>query len=186
MLAIRPMMIFALLAALAATPALAQNWKPRPGLWEMQSTMKTGSGKLEAAMAQMQEQLAAMPPEQREQMQKMFKQQGMSLPQPGAPMTIKVCMTQKEIDAERLPMREGCTQKRTQTGPNTMKVSFQCPGGNGEPPSSGEGTVTMKGSTAFDGQYRMNVTSHGQTEQMDMTQQGRWLGADCGQIKPMR
>lgn len=179
-------MLAVLCAAGLCASALAQTQKPRPGLWEMQSTVKTQSGQMEAAMAQMQQQLAAMPPEQREQMQKMLQQQGMSMPKAGDPMTIKVCLTQKDIDADHLPMREGCTQKRTQTGTDTIKVSFQCPGRGDEPPSSGEGTVTMNGSTAFHGQYRMNMTSRGHTEQMDMTQQGRWLGADCGQIKPVR
>lgn len=179
-------MLALLCASGLCASALAQNPKLRPGLWEMQSTMKTGSGQMEAAMAQMQEQLAAMPPAQREQMQKMMEQRGMSLPKAGGPMTLKVCMTQKDIDAEHLPMRDGCTQKITRTGPGTMKMNFQCPGGQGEPPSSGEGTVTLESPTAFRGQYRMNTTSDGRAEQIDMTQQGRWLSADCGQIKPAR
>ena len=55
----------ALLAA--AGGAHAQPQKLRPGLWEHTVAMKSQSGQMEAAMAQMQKSLASMTPEQRKQ-----------------------------------------------------------------------------------------------------------------------
>ena len=78
--------------------------------------------------------------------------------------------------------RAGVGQDR----PGRLKVSFRCEGKAGQPPSSGEGSMTMGGPTAFDGQYQMHTQVEGKPEQMDMTQKGRWLSADCGQIKPLR
>ena len=49
--------------ALAAVTASAQT--QAPGLWEHSFTMKSDDGKMEKAMAEMQKQLASMPPEQR-------------------------------------------------------------------------------------------------------------------------
>ncbi len=178
------------LAAATLTAAHAADVKLRPGLWELQSTMKTSSGQMEAAMAKMQEQLASMPPEQRKQMEQMMAQRGMSMPSAsangGAATTLKVCMTQKDVDMDNIPAQEGCTHKVTRAGPGRLKVSFRCEGKAGQPPSSGEGSMTMGGPTAFDGQYQMHTQVEGKPEQMDMTQKGRWLSADCGQVKPLR
>ena len=49
-----------------ALSASAQNMKP--GLWEHSFTMKSQSGKMEQGMAELQKQIAAMPPEKRKPM----------------------------------------------------------------------------------------------------------------------
>ncbi|WP_029695982.1 DUF3617 domain-containing protein [Comamonas badia] len=175
-----------------ATLAVAQaaDVRLRPGLWEMQSTVKTSSGQVEAAMAKMQEQLASMPPAQRKQMEQMMAQRGMSLPGAaeggGTATALKVCMTQKDVDMDNIPTQEGCTHKVTRAGPGQLTMSFQCEGKAGQPPSSGEGTMTIESPTAFSGRHRMHTQVQGKPEQMDMTQKGRWLSADCGQVKPLR
>ena len=58
-----------LLLGLAASGAAHAQTRPVPGLWEHCTEINTGSGEMGAAMAKMQEQLAAMPPEQRKQME---------------------------------------------------------------------------------------------------------------------
>ena len=176
---------FALLCAAGLTAGVSAQTKLRPGLWEIQATMKTGSGKMEAAMAQMRQQLATMPPAQRQQMEQMLAQQGMSLPAADGSQKIKVCMRQEDVDLERLPSQEGCTQKIKRTSTNTLHMTFQCRGDRGQGPSTGEGTVTLNSPTAYTGEYRMQIKDKGNPEAMDMRQQGRWLGADCGGIKPM-
>ena len=78
---LRPALVPCFLSALLlAAPAMAQQHKLTPGLWESEFTMKSADGKMEAAMAQAQQAMAKMPPEQRAQMEAMMKQRGVSMP----------------------------------------------------------------------------------------------------------
>lgn len=163
-------------------PASAQQ-KMRPGLWEHSVSMKSQSGQMEAAMAEMQKSLASMQPEQRKQMEQMMAQQGVSMGPKG--QTVKVCITKEQADLDSIPQQEGCTQKVQRVDASTMKVAFSCKGGQGQPPSSGEGTITMQGPTAYTGQFRFKTQTQGKPEQIDMAQAGKWLSESCGAIKPM-
>ena len=171
----------ALLAGMAGGASAQQ--KMRPGLWEHSVNMKSQSGQMEAAMAEMQKSLASMPPEQRKQMEQMMAQQGVGMGPKG--QTVKVCITKEQADLDNVPQQEGCTQKVQRVDASTMKVAFACKGGQGQPPSSGEGTITMQGPTAYTGQFRFKTQNQGKPEQIDMAQSGKWLSANCGAIKPM-
>lgn len=162
----------------------AQPQKMRPGLWEHTVSMKSQSGQMEAAMAQMQQSMASMPPAQRKQMEEMLAQQGVSMGPKG--QTVKVCVSPEQADMDRLPAQEGCTQNVRRTGPNTVSMSFSCKPAGGEPPTSGEGTITFNGPTAYTGNFKVVTSAGGKPEQIDMAQSGKWLGADCGSLKPLR
>lgn len=161
----------------------AQAQKMRPGLWEHGVVMKSQSGQMEAAMEQMQKSMASMTPAQRKQMEDMLAQQGVAMGAGGT--TVKVCVTPQQADLDAIPVQEGCTQKVQRTSPNSMAMTFSCKGGDGQAPSSGEGTVTFSGPTAYTGHVKVKTQSQGKPEQIDMTQTGKWLSADCGAIKPM-
>ena len=163
--------------------AHAQPQKMRPGLWEHSMTMKSQSGQMEAAMAEMQKSLASMPPAQRKQMEQMMAQQGVGMGPKG--QTVKVCVTQEQADRDTVPQQEGCTQKVQRINASTMKVAFSCKGGQGQPPSSGEGTVSMQGPTAYTGQFKIKTENEGKPEQIDMAQSGKWLSDNRGAIKPV-
>lgn len=165
--------------------AQAQALKLRPGLWEMQSTMKSQSGQMEQAMAEMQKSLASMPPEQRKQMEQMMAQQGVGMTA-GGRQSMRMCMTPEQVNRDEIPQQEGCTQKVQRVDASTMKVAFACKGGQGQPPSSGEGTVTMQGPTAYTGQFKFKTQAQGKPEQIDMAQSGKWLSDNCGAIQPMQ
>lgn len=174
----------ALLLPGAASLSQAQPQKLRPGLWEHTVSMKSQSGQMEAAMAEMQKSLASMPPEQRKQMEQMMAQQGVSMGPKGN--SVKVCITAEQADLENIPPRDGCTQTVKRTGPNTAAMAFSCKGSKDEPPTSGEGTMTFSGPTAYSGNFKVKTTTSGKPEQIDMAQAGKWLSADCGAIKPAR
>lgn len=171
----------ALLASMAGGASAQQRM--RPGLWEHSVNMKSQSGQMEAALAEMQKSLASMPPEQRKQMEQMMAQQGVGMGPKG--QTVKVCITKEQADLDNIPQQEGCTQKVQRVDASTMKVAFSCKGGQGQPPSSGEGTITMQGPTAYTGQFRFKTETQGKPEQIDMAQSGKWLSDNCGAIKPM-
>ena len=94
-------------------------------------------------------------------------------------------ITKEQADLDNIPQQEGCTQKVQRVDASTMKVAFSCKGGQDQPPSSGEGTITMQGPTAYTGQFRFKTQNQGKPEQIDMAQSGKWLSANCGAIKPM-
>ena len=168
--------------ATACTLAAAQSIKP--GLWEV-STKMGGNPEMDKAMAQMQQQMAAMPPEQRKMMQDMMAKQGGAMPTVGSGggMAMKVCITPEMAARNDMPTQtEGdCTTTVTSRSGNTMKMKFVCT----KPPSSGEGTYTFMGDTAYTMKMTMSSQHQGKPQNMSMDGQGKWLSADCGAIKPM-
>jgi len=176
---------FALTGLLAALclPAAAQSLKP--GLWELTNRMQSSDPKVDQAMAQMQQQMAAMPPEQRKQMEEMLAKQGMKLGSagPGA-ISAKVCMTKEMLEREGVPAQQQDNCKTTvqpRVG-NTQKISFRCT----NPDSSGEGEYTFTSPEAYTGKMRVTSVRQGKTDTMTMDGAGKWLGADCGGIKPLK
>lgn len=164
---------------LLAAGAGAQTLKA--GLWEHTSSIKTQSGEMEKGMAEMQKQMAAMPPDQRKQMEQMMAARGVSIG-PSA-TTVKICVTREESERVFMPRQQGeCTQQTVQRSGNTVKVKFSC---NGNPPTSGESEITLQGDTGYTGRTTLNTVAHGKPEKMTMDQSGKWLGADCGNIKPL-
>ena len=167
---------------LAATAASAQSLKP--GLWEITNLTQGGSGsKMDAAMAQMQKQMAAMTPEQRRAMEDMMAKKGVQIgAAPGGGMAVKMCVT-PEMAArnEVAPQQRGsCTHTPGPRTGNTQKFSYVCT----QPPSHGEGQVTFTSAEAYSMAMKTVTTIKGQEEAMDLQTNGKWLGSDCGTVKP--
>ena len=169
--------------ALAASCTGLSAQTIKPGLWEISSQMQ-GSKEMNEAMAEARKAMADMPPEQRKMMQDMMAKQGIQMtPGSGAGMAIKLCMTQEMIDRNEVAQHQkgDCTHTNSARSGNTMKFSFVCT----QPPSSGEGTVTFNGPDSYSVKMQTASTVRGQTEKMEMQSTGRWLGSDCGNIKPI-
>lgn len=169
------------LAASLAAPALGQPVKMRPGLWEHTHTMTSQTGRYEQGMAEMQRQMANMPPDQRRMMEQMMKQQGVAMGPKGT--SVRVCITKEDAERDQVPADEGCTSQVLQRSGATLKVKFSCAG---PPPSSGESEITFQGPTAYTGRGVFTTTIDGKPERINMEQSGRWVAADCGTIKPPR
>jgi hypothetical protein len=170
---------FGLLAALGAAGALAQP-AMNAGLWEHTVQMKTGSGQAEGAMAQVQAQMASLPPDQRKMMEDIMAKQGVGM---GAkPNTVRVCVSQAAAARGEMPASDGkCQQTITERNASGMKFKFSC---TGNPPTTGEGDYRFQGPGAYTGHMVMNTVVDGKPERMDMNQSGRWISADCGALKP--
>jgi hypothetical protein len=171
-------------AGLVAGAASAQNIKP--GLWEINNKMQSGNGELEAAMAQMQKQLASMSPEQRKMMEDAMAKQGVNFSpsSSGGGIGVKMCMTKEMVAQNKVPMQQqgDCTHTQSPMVGNTMKISFSCT----KPPSSGEGQVTYMSDTAYKMNMKVTSTMQGKSGTMTMDANARWLGSDCGNIKPFK
>ena len=171
-----PISLFLLAVAAGAS---AQTMKP--GLWEITSQVQSGGKDLTAAMASMQKQLEAMPPEQRKMMQDMMAKQGAQMGASGANgMSIKMCLSQEMVDRNEVaPMQQGdCTHATSPRVGGTMKYSFKCT----KPVSSGQGEITFSSPEA----YAMKMSMTSAERKMDMQTNGKWLGANCGDIKPIQ
>ena len=170
-----------LAAALTAFACTAGAQTLKPGLWEV--THKMSGGQMDHNMAQMQQQMAAMPPEQRKMMEDMMAKQGVKMG-PGGPggVSVKVCMTKEMVERNDLPAQQGdCkTTHQSRSGGN-MKFGYTC----ANPPSSGEGQMTFISPEAYEMKVVVNSQVRGKPETMNMAGGGKWLGGDCGSIKPI-
>ena len=99
------------LGAIASAPASAQAM--RPGLWEVKNKME-GAGaprmqdmaEAQKQMSAVREQMAKMPPEQRQAMEAMMGKMG-PMPQIDEDgMTIKLCVTPEMAAANEVPVQQ--------------------------------------------------------------------------------
>lgn len=176
-----PLRALAILAFMAATclPAMAQSI--RPGLWSIENKVG-GNPEMDKAMAQMQAQLAAMPPAQRKQMEAMMGKSGVSMAAGGA-MAVKACLTAEMVERQQMPTQTqgDCTSKIESRTGNTLKISFTCT----NPVSSGQGVYTFESDKAYTMKMAIKSQEGGQTRNMTMDAKGQWLSADCGNVKPI-
>jgi len=171
--------LLAALLVLAAFGAKAQN--QLPGLWEHTFKMGSQGGEMEKAQAQMQAQLAAMPPDKRKQVEAMMKSRGMSM---GANSTsMKFCLTKEQ--AAKPPearMPGDCKQTDVKRSGSSMSYKFAC---TTPQQVSGEGQMSFVNDKAYTGKSTTIAQVDGQARQMSMEMSGQWLGADCGDVKPL-
>lgn len=188
----RLLLITAALAVAGAATGPAQAQKIAPGLWEHTITMKmSGNPQMEEGLKRMQEQLASMPPEKRKQMEEMMARHGgtnlsgMTGMMAGKPTAVKVCITPEQAARDHIPTSNGdCQQLDTQRSGKTMKVKFTCTREDGSS-MSGQGEYTLVSDKEHSGHMVMDGTGRqGQPIHMEVDQAGRWLGADCGDVKP--
>ena len=170
--------LFAAALALGSLHAAAQT--QAPGLWEHSFKMGSQDAETDKAMADMQKQMAAMPPEQRKQIEQMMASRGMSMGAQGT--TVKVCVSKEDAARKaELQFREGCTQQVLQRTASSMKVKFECT----QPrPMSGEGEMNFPSDKAYTGKSTVTTQANGKAQQMTIEMAGKWLAADCGDVKP--
>ena len=172
MKSVRPALV--VIALCFAGSVSAQNLKP--GLWEMTHKSQAGG----ADMAKMQEHMANMPPEQRKMMEDMMAKQGMKM-NAGGGMTVKTCVTKEMADRNDMPTERGdCKQTSQSRSGNTMKVAFTC----ANPPSKGETQFTFASPESYAMRTTVTTMASGKSETHTMEGTGKWLGTDCGSVKP--
>ena len=172
----------AVLLPLGTLPAFAQ--KMTPGLWENSVTVKSGTSEMGTAMAQMQQEMARMPPEQRKAMEEMMAKHGVSVSGAGKAITAKMCITPEMASRDELPPPDSnCKQTSKERSGNTVRFKFAC---SGKEATSGEGEYTMLGDKQHKGRTVVNSAVNGKPERVEMEHSGRWIAADCGDLKPKR
>ncbi len=173
--------IFAISCLIVSGAAYAQI-NTKPGLWEISSKMSMPSNpQLTKQMEESQRAFAAMPPAQRKQMEEMIAKQGVNLSGGvGGATMMKMCITPEMANRAPIEQRQGCTYKFSQSG-NTHSFTFQCK----EPQGEGEGKYTFSDADNYSGVMRTSSMQGGKKETMEMQTTGKFLGVNCGAIKPL-
>lgn len=160
----------ALLLGLLCPLAASAAGPMKQGLWEM--TVKS-------------DQMKAMPKLSPEQME-MMRQRGIQIPQMNdGGMVTKVCVSKEMAERDTPPaMSHGmsdCQPKNAQKSGNTFTSDIVCNGPNMQ--GTGTTKVTYTGDS-FTSVSDFKGTAHGTPMNTHSETSGKYLGADCGSVKP--
>lgn len=147
----------------------------KPGLWEIRHKTAMDGQQL----PDMSEMLAKVPPEMRGQVQAMMEKNGAGVTDKG--MTICITPEQaarQQFGADDQDGKCQVTDMKHEGNKTSMKMTCSDPQGEGET------TVTRQTSEAWSSASRMTMMEDGQPHTMNSEMDARWLGADCGGVKP--
>jgi hypothetical protein len=176
------------LAAFGVVDGFAAGFGLKPGLWESRIVKHVMDGRdmtaqMAGAMSQMQTNLSRLPPEKRAQMEAMMKEHGALTA--GTEGTTKMCIS-PEMAARDKPMvdPEGRCQpaKISQSGNHTT-FEFNC--NNNGTVMTGKGESTAAGDVITGRVDISTKKANGETHVMHNETEMKFLGADCGDVKPM-
>lgn len=169
------------LAILALPCAASRAQGIRPGLWEVRQQPQLDPAQ-KAQMDEARQQMAALPPDQRKMMESVMAQRGMSVDiTGGGGATMKICVTPEQAQRDAPPVNDSADCKHTlQRDGKVLHTRFECT----KPPSHGEGDITLNSPEAYSMKMRVTTQRDGRPQTMSMNGEGRWLAAECGDIKP--
>jgi hypothetical protein len=153
---------------LAQTP-IAPALDIKMGLWEISSTSQIGGN-----MPTMD--TSKMTPEQKAQMEAAMKAMM------GSHQNVtKSCMTKEKFQKEGLMEDHGgdCKQSITTNTKSTLEAKVVCT----NPSSTSQFHVDAQSQTAFKATVKTVATDQGKPMNIDIALTGKWLGADCGDVK---
>lgn len=157
------------------TGVVAATLDVKPGLWEVTTRGEaTGTPPIPPQM------LAQMSPAQRAQM--MAAMQGRM----NQPTVTRSCLTQKMIDRGMYldrPDDDHCTQTVTGNSAHSLDVRVMCTGEQQEK-TTGSMHVDATSRESISGAFNMVSTDGTNTMTMKRKLQGKWLGSNCGNVKP--
>lgn len=165
------------LASAATTNPLAVR---EPGLWEIR--LVDGTSLASVALG-VQQALRNLPESQRQQMQAIVGGKSLDIP-----TVIHQCLTPElaRSDVNTLLAKENiqCSELEWQESGGIGRFHFVC--SNPEGDWTGQGRISNASARSFDAESTVQGKYKGQRLAMDMKHEARWLGADCGDVKPVR
>ena len=172
--------------AIAAVPVFAAGIGLKAGLWEVRLVKQTVDGRdtttqLTASLEQMKQAMANLPPEQRERMEAMMKQSGVT---EGSNGGFRVCVSPEmaQRDAPVLDRQGHCQPASIQRHGHTTEFQFSCTT-NGVT-MSGKGQAIMVGNVIKTHTEVISQTAGGATHHTQNDSEMTYLGSDCGAVKP--
>ena len=183
MVSLRSLAALTGLALCVAVPALAQPLDVRTGLWEMTTKRSTtGMPQLPQMPAMSPEMLAQLPPAQRAQIENMMKTRRNVAPGVNAH---KVCITQASLEKKPDfgPAERDCTRMKDSRTARGWQVQEVCRAGGGKQTMNIRYDVVNRETIKGTVDIAMREGGHNITMKQEM--HGRWLGSDCGDVKPV-
>ncbi len=169
----------------SAAPVLAQGQilDVRPGLWEMTSERTTsGMPAPQAIPAIPPEVLAKMPPAQRAQIEAAMSARSKALS--GTNVT-KVCVTAETLRKGRvlgIEQDPSCKRTRETRTARLWQLQETCLSGGRQRTLDIDYQAINR--ETITGSVNVAMSTGAQSMTMKQAVRGRWLGADCGDIKP--
>jgi hypothetical protein len=92
-----------------------------------------------------------------------------------------MCITKEQASRPAEPEMTGhCKTSDLQRAGGSIKFKYTCT----QPPSSGEGEWTFTSDKAYAGKITSTSDAGGKPQQTTIEMTGKWLAADCGDVKP--
>lgn len=152
----------------------------KPGLWETRMSELDAAGKEVPAP-----ELAAfskMPPEMRAQMAAMMKGRGVQMPDESG--AIKSCLTRELLESDgwqQMAADTGCTTTYSTRSNTVWRWHSSCKSINAE----SDGEMTFTGPESYRSRITTTSTVSGKKTTTTRVIQAKWLGASCGDVKPL-
>ena len=172
-----------LCASAFSLAAHAANEAPpiKPGLWLVHSERAVDGVKAPPMTAQMNN----LPPEVRKQMEAMMKQKGVDMSGGGG--DIKLCLSKESLDqnqwlgqGQKTSSQNCQTEIKTRSG-NRWTWHSSC----SDPKSETDGEAVFNSPESYTVKVATIMTVKGESKTMNMTNTSTWLGAQCGDLKPI-
>jgi hypothetical protein len=166
-----------LVAVAAAGPLPAPPVKP--GLWEARMSVLDAEGHEMASPEQAA--LSRLSPEARARMAEAMKARGLSMPDANG--ATKVCLTKEMFESgkwQQMAADAGCTTNYSTLSGTTWKWHSSCT----TLKSESDGEAVFNSAESYRTKVTTTATVMGKTNTSTRIVQAKWLGADCGDIKP--
>ncbi len=169
---------FAVLSAVTAVSAAESTVPPiKPGLWQVQSEHLIDGKKAPDPS----EQLKALSPEVRKQLESSMRQYGIDTR--GGPGQTKMCLTREALDQGRWQGQQGaCKTEFTSRSDSVWTWHSTCT----QPPAESDGEATFQSPERYSVKIKTKMSLLGTSQASAMSMTGQWLGADCGDLKPLK
>jgi hypothetical protein len=165
------------LVAVAAGPLPVPPVKP--GLWEARMSALDADGK-EMAPPELAA-LSRLSPEAKARMADAMKARGVSMPDVNG--ATKTCLTKEMFESgawQQKASEAGCTTNYSTLSGTTWKWHSSCTALKSE----SDGEAVFNSAESYKTKVTTTATLNGKTKTSTRIVQGKWLGADCGDIKP--
>lgn len=152
--------------------SMAATLDVKTGLWEM-----TSSGETTGMPPVPPEVMAKMTPEQQARMKA-------AMAQSSQPHTNKVCVSEKSLQRGfnlNTPKEANCKRDVLTSTSRQVDVRMEC---IGETKMNGTFHIEAVDRQTLRGNFDMVMSRDTNTMTMKRTLQGKWLGSDCGSVKP--
>ncbi len=170
----------AALSLLSCVAPAAELLPVKPGLWEATSSALDADGREIAPPEQAD--LSRLPPEARARMAEVMKARGIAMPDANG--ATKVCFTKEMLESgrwEQTASDAGCTTTFSLRSGSTWKWHSSCT----KFQSESDGETVFASPESYRTKVTTTVTLKGKTNTSTRIVQAKWLGATCGDIKPI-